>query len=189
MNAYEVTWKRVVDIVLSACALLLLSPIMAVVALAVILDDGAPALFRQRRVGRNGTEFTIVKFRSMPINTGDIPRANANARVTRVGRVIRRLNLDELPQLFCILNGDMSIVGPRPALPVQTELLRLRIENGAARCRPGLTGLAQVNSYDGMPESEKAAWDGTYAENISVLTDLSITVRTFAYLLKPPPVY
>ncbi len=191
MNVYESAGKRTLDIVLSACALVALAPLMSVIALAVVLDDGIPILFRQRRVGRNGQPITILKFRSMAVGTGDIPSASVGTtvRITRVGRVIRRLSLDELPQLFCVLRGDMSIVGPRPALPSQVELLRLRTENGAMACRPGLTGLAQVNSYDGMPNTEKANWDKAYAESISLFTDLSIILRTFSYVMKPPPTY
>jgi len=191
VNVYESVGKRTLDIALSACALVVLAPFMAVIGLAVVLDDGIPILFRQRRVGRNGQPITILKFRSMSVGTGDIPSASVGTtvRITRVGRVIRRLSLDELPQLFCVLWGDMSIVGPRPALPSQVELLRLRTENGAMACRPGLTGLAQVNSYDGMPDTEKANWDKAYSESISLFTDLSIILRTFSYVMKPPPTY
>jgi O-antigen biosynthesis protein WbqP len=126
----------------------------------------------------------------MAVGTGDIPSARAGVlRITRVGRVIRRTNIDELPQLVNILRGDMSLVGPRPALPSQAELLALRGANGAAACRPGLTGLAQIRSYDGMPEPEKARWDGQYAATISLRRDLAIVLGTFRYLARRPPVY
>lgn len=190
MSLYRAVGKRLFDIVLATVSLLGLSPIVLLTAVAIKIDDGGPVFFRQQRVGRRGRPFTIVKFRSMAINTGDLPSAVAlGARITRVGRIIRRLNIDELPQLINVLRGDMSIVGPRPALPVQLDLLRFRTENGASDCRPGLTGLAQVNSYDGMPDVEKARWDGQYAASVSAITDLSIIFRTFAYLTKPPPVY
>lgn len=182
--------KRLLDLFLSGIALLMLSPAMLLVALAILIDDGRPILFRQKRVGRDGQLFTILKFRSMPVNTGDIPSAQArSARVTRVGAFIRRTNIDELPQLFNIFRGDMSIVGPRPALPSQVELCELRERFGVFRCKPGLTGLAQVNSYDGMPETEKAAWDAQYCVQVTFLNDVRIILRTFLYLLKPPPVY
>lgn len=182
--------KRVLDIALSGIALVILSPLMLLVALAIRLEDGGPALFRQERVGRERKQFTILKFRSMPVNTGDVPSAQARAfRITRIGAFIRRTNIDELPQLINILRGDMSIVGPRPALPQQEELCAMREKNGALRCRPGLTGLAQINSYDGMLDSQKAAWDAQYAANITFLGDIKIILQTFGYLLRPPPVY
>ena len=147
-------------------------------------------LFRQERVGANETRFTALKFRSMPTGTADLPSDRAeDLRVTAVGRLIRRTNLDELPQLWNILRGDMSFVGPRPALPTQEELVRLRDANGASRCYPGLTGLAQIKSYDGMPVSEKAEWDGTYAQRVTAGRDLGIVIRTFGYLVRQPPVY
>jgi len=187
---YRHFFKRVIDVVFSAIALLVLSPLMLLVGVLIRMEDGGPALFRQVRVGQYGKPFTLLKFRSMPVNTGDIPSVQAReVRITRVGRVIRRLNIDELPQLVNILKGEMSLVGPRPALPVQKELINMRRHNGALACKPGLTGLAQVNAYDGMPEEEKAAWDGKYAANVSLANDLMIILRTFLYLTKRPPVY
>jgi O-antigen biosynthesis protein WbqP len=113
----------------------------------------------------------------------------SEAGVTRVGRTLRRTNLDELPQLINILRGEMSIVGPRAALPSQVGLLRLREEGGAMLLRPGLTGLAQVNAYDGMDEPCKAAFDIDYARRASLRLDLLVIARTFGYLRKPPPKY
>jgi O-antigen biosynthesis protein WbqP len=182
--------KRLLDVAVAGSSLVIFSPLMLLTAIAIRLDDGAPVFFRQKRVGRGGRLFEICKFRSLPANTGDIPSARAGAlRPTRVGRVIRRTNIDELPQLFNILKGDMSVVGPRPALPAQVELVRMRDRNGAAGCKPGLTGLAQVNSYDGMPEEEKARFDGEYAARVAAAADLKIMLKTFAYLAKRPPVY
>src|ERR1043166_9064746 len=124
---YRIFFKRVFDIALSAAALIALSPVMLLTALAIKLEDRGPALFSQQRSGRGGRPFRVLKFRSMPVNTGDLPSTQArNVRVTRVGRIIRRTNLDELPQLINILRGDMSIVGPRPALASQTALLDMR---------------------------------------------------------------
>jgi O-antigen biosynthesis protein WbqP len=187
---YERAFKRLVDLAVAIPALLLLSPVLLLTALAIYLEDGAPALFRQKRVGRQGTEFTIMKFRSMPVATPSVPSAAAAAlRVTRVGAFIRRTNIDELPQLLNVLRGDMSIVGPRPGLAVQTELMAMRRERGVDRLRPGLTGLAQVNSFDGMTDRQKVDWEARYAERVTFATDAAIMLRTFAYLMRPPPVY
>jgi len=190
MTWYAAGGKRVVDIALAGMALLVLGPLILLIAVAIRIEDGGPALFRQRRTGRDGQEFTLLKFRSMPVGTADVPSASATALpITRVGRVIRRTNLDELPQLVNILAGDMSVVGPRPALPTQADLIAWRAQSGAWRCRPGLTGLAQVCSYDGMPVSEKAALDGAYAQRLGLLRDLGIIARTVLYVFRRPPVY
>jgi len=182
--------KRLLDIFLSGFALLLLCPVMLLVALAILIEDGKPVLFRQQRVGHRGAPFTVLKFRSMPVNTGDVPSAQAKSiRITRVGAIIRRTNIDELPQFLNIFRGDMSIVGPRPALASQKELCELRERQGVLRCKPGLTGLAQINSYDGMPDKEKATWDAQYCAHVTFFNDVRIILRTFLYLLKPPPVY
>lgn len=182
--------KRICDVALAIAAMIVLAPVMAIAAVAILLDDGSPAIFKQRRVGLDGREFTVFKFRSMAIDTGDVAKARAQAaRVTRVGRIIRRLNVDELPQLWNIVRGDMSIVGPRPPLSSQTVLIDLRQRNGAFSCRPGLTGLAQVKAYDGMTEETKAMYDGQYAAHISVGLDLGIIMRTIGYLFRTPPVY
>ena len=182
--------KRALDVVLAGAALLLLSPVMALIVAAVKLEGGGRVLFRQRRVGRDGEPFTLLKFRSMPENTGDVPSDRAQTlQVTRVGRIIRRTNADELPQLVNILRGDMSVVGPRPALPLQEELIAQRRANGSIACVPGLTGLAQIKAHDGMTVAAKASWDGEYARRITFARDLSIILGTFRYLTKPPPTY
>jgi O-antigen biosynthesis protein WbqP len=187
---YANLFKRCADVLCSAIALTLLGPLMLLIAVAIRFDDPGPALFRQSRVGRNGKPFTIFKFRSMPVATPNVPSAaGANLSVTRVGQFIRRTNIDELPQLFNILAGDMSLIGPRPALPGQTVLLELRRQHDVLSVRPGLTGLAQVNSYDGMPETEKVEWERRYVERITLLGDLRIVAQTVVYLFRPPPVY
>lgn len=182
--------KRALDLIAAAGALLVLSPLLLLVALLIRVFDPGPAIFRQQRVGKDGTPFTLYKFRSMPVNTGDIPSAGISAvRLAWTGKVIRRTNLDELPQLVNILKGDMSIVGPRPPLQSQSDLIDFRRANGALACRPGLTGWAQVNSFDGMSNAEKARLDGEYAARLSLAFDLRVILRTFAYLAKPPPKY
>jgi lipopolysaccharide/colanic/teichoic acid biosynthesis glycosyltransferase len=187
---YQRYFKRPFDIAASSAALLLLFPILALTALAIRLEDGGRVIFRQRRVGRGGRIFTLLKFRSMPENVGDVPSAVAGRlEITRVGRFIRRTNLDELPQLVNILRGDMSVVGPRPALPSQQRLVDLRTATGAVACAPGLTGLAQIRAYTGMSEDEKAACDAEYASDITLWRDALIIARTVSYLFRPPPVY
>lgn len=187
---YRRVFKRTFDVLLSASALLVLSPLLLLIAVCIKLEDGGSVLFRQTRVGKDGREFLFLKFRSMPVGSANVPKTQAGSiRITRIGRLIRRSNIDELPQLINILRGDMSIVGPRPAIPAQQDIHRMRAANGALACTPGLTGLAQVNAYDGMPESEKCRFDGEYAASISFLGDLVIVLRTFVYLTRPPPVY
>lgn len=179
-----------IDVLLSGTVLLALSPVLAIIALIIKCEDGGRVIFRQPRLGRDMAPFMLLKLRSMPEDVGDLPSDEARTLpITRIGRVIRRTNIDELPQLVNILRGDMSVVGPRPALPSQAELIELRTGNGASGVRPGLTGLAQVNSYDGMPASRKARYDGQYAARITLWGDIKIILRTFAYLTRPPPTY
>lgn len=187
---YERYGKRALDLLLSGIAAILLSPVLVVTGLAIRIEDGPPIVYRQARIGQDAQPFTIYKFRSMPTNTQVAPSAGMRtATITRVGRLIRRLNIDELPQLFNILRGDMSLVGPRPALETQRILIQRRAEGPARRLRPGLTGLAQVKAYDGMSEEAKAAYDTEYAERVSPLGDIRIIASTVVYLFKPPPTY
>jgi O-antigen biosynthesis protein WbqP len=187
---YAIRAKRWLDVVFALCAIVCLSPVFLLVGLLIRLQDGGPAIFRQARVGRFGRPFTLFKFRSMPVSTPNLPSSQAGqVTITPFGKLIRRTNLDELPQLFNILRGEMSLIGPRPALASQTDLLRMREQAGVMRVRPGLTGLAQVNSYDGMSEPEKVEWERRYVSAISFAGDLGIVARTFVYLLRPPPVY
>ena len=182
--------KRAFDVFFAMIAIIALYPLMLLTSTLIFLEDGRPVVFRQRRVGANGVSFVLFKFRSMPVETASISSEKAgNLKITRVGGIIRRTNIDEIPQLFNILRGDMSIVGPRPALPSQDGLVEIRKTNGSSRLRPGLTGLAQINSYDGMTPSAKAEYDGRYVSQITLLGDLGIILRTFGYLLSRPPVY
>lgn len=187
---YRRIGKRLVDVSLAIVGLIVSSPVWFVVSLAILIEDGRPVIFRQHRVGRGGVLFEFMKFRSMPVGAPNVPSRSAReVSITRVGRIIRRTSLDEIPQLINILEGDMSFVGPRPALPAQSRLIELRTANGACDLRPGLTGLAQVSSYDDMPDDEKASYDAIYSEDIRLLKDLRIIVRTIAYLRSPPPSY
>lgn len=175
---------------LALTALIMLSPLMFLIAVLIKIFDPGPIFFKQTRIGFAGKNFVLWKFRSLPINTGDIPSDQlGSVKIKLIGRFIRRSNLDELPQLFNILIGDMSIVGPRPPISSQTELIFLRNRNGSLLCRPGLTGLAQVNSFTGMTVIQKAGLDGQYVHSITFWGDLKIIFKTFSYLLAPPPVY
>ena len=182
--------KRVGDIALAVLLMLLLAPVYLILALVIKVQDGGPPIFRQKRIGKKGVEFLFYKFRSMPVNTPNVEsRETQKLQVTTFGKFIRRTNLDELPQFYNVLKGDMSFIGPRPPISIQTELIDLRRLNGSLNLRPGLTGLAQVNSYDGMSIIEKAKFDGEYASKISLGFELLILFRTILYFTKKPPTY
>lgn len=189
-TAYSEHGKRCLDVLLALLALIVLFPLLLLTACGVWLEDRGTILFRQRRIGRHAESFELLKFRSMPENVGDLASTDGRGLpLTRIGRILRRTNIDELPQLVNILKGEMSVVGPRPAIATQVELIELRRRTGALSARPGLTGLAQVSAYDAMPVTEKAARDAEYAATVSLAVDVKIILRTFAYLLRPPPVY
>lgn len=182
--------KRFMDLTLAAAGAVVTAPLAIAVAGAIAFDSGLPILFIQDRVGKDGRVFKLLKFRSMVVGTPDVPSSNSQVlRVTRIGRLIRRLNLDELPQLMNVLRGEMSLVGPRPALPSQVDLLELRRAGGAERVRPGLTGLAQVNAYNGMSVEAKAQFDNQYAAEHTFIGDVRIFAQTVRYLSSPPPAY
>lgn len=182
--------KRLIDIIASLGILILLSPFLMIIALIIFLQDFHNPIFSHQRVGKDGELFTFYKFRSMPVNTPNVEsREKDKIKITPFGKILRRSNLDEIPQLLSILKGDMSLVGPRPPIPSQKNLIKLRTENGAIHRKPGLTGWAQVNSYDNMPDEVKAEFDGYYAENISFVLDVKIVLKTLRYLTKKPPAY
>ena len=173
-------FKRLLDIVLSLTALIVLAPLLLVLALLVKLDSPGPALFKQKRVGRNEKLFDIYKFRSMytsaPRDVATSELQNAESHITRVGRVLRKTSLDELPQLFNVLKGEMSLIGPRPLVPNEKDIHELRREKGAYRVRPGITGWAQVNGRDCLLPVDKARLDGYYADHISFGLDVKIII-------------
>jgi len=187
---YKRYGKRLFDLTV---ALFMLTPLLFITAVVAILTkftDGGPVFFVQKRVGRDGMPFKFYKYRSMPTNIGDIPSDQLAALELPVFfRFLRRSNIDEIPQIFNILFGDMSVVGPRPCLISQSELIEFRRESGAIQCTPGLTGYAQVNSFDGMSVQHKANLDGIYCRKIGFLFDISLIFETFLYLSKPPPKY
>ncbi len=169
--------KRVLDILTAFCGLILLSPLLVLIWLAVRLDSPGPGLHWSQRAGRNGALFAMPKFRTMRMATPDVATdelSDAQSWVTPVGRVLRRTSLDELTQLWPILTGEMSLVGPRPALHSQDRLIALRREAGVDALRPGLTGWAQVRGRDSIPTEEKAALDAEYLARRSFVFDLWI---------------
>lgn len=180
--------KRVFDIVLSSLAIVLLSPLWLIFAVAIKLDSPGPILFRQRRVGKGKTYFNILKYRTMRMDAPhDVPThllEHSNQYITRMGRFLRSTSLDELPQLLNVLAGQMSLIGPRPALWNQTELIAYRDQNGANDVLPGLSGWAQVNGRDALDEPVKARLDGEYAQNISLRMDLRCIFRTVGKVLR-----
>jgi len=173
--------KRALDIAGAAAGLVLLSPFLAALAVAVRLDSPGPALHWSRRVGRRNRIFAMPKFRTMRTGAPDVAThlmADPDRWVTPLGRFLRRTSLDELPQLWSVVKGDMSLVGPRPALFNQDDLVALRTEAGVDALRPGLTGWAQINGRDELPIPEKAKLDREYLERMSLGFDLQIIAAT-----------
>ena len=185
---YKKFGKRLLDIVLSACGIVILLPIYLIITLAVYLDDPGPVLFRQKRVGIHKSHFMIMKYRSMKMSTPhDVPTHmldNPEQYITRVGRVLRKTSLDELPQIFQIFTGKMSVIGPRPALWNQFDLIAERDKYGANDVRPGLTGWAQINGRDELPIDVKARFDGEYVEKLSFPFDCKCFFGTIFSVLR-----
>ena len=180
---YRDLFKRLFDIIFSVIAIVILAIPMLIIAIWIKLDSPSePILFKQTRIGKNDVPFTILKFRSMnknaPHQMATENFENPEKYITRVGRVLRKTSLDELPQLFNVLKGDMSVIGPRPLVPTERNVLAMRDEYGASRILPGITGLAQVHGRDELTDENKASYDGKYALNISLLLDISIFLKT-----------
>ena len=179
--------KRVFDLALALCAAMILALPIALVALAVRLTSQGPALYWSNRVGRNNEIFRMPKFRSMRVGTPAVAThllADPKAHLTPIGSFLRKSSLDELPQLWSILTGDMSFVGPRPALFNQDDLIALRTECGVNQLVPGLTGWAQVNGRDELPIPQKVALDAEYLKNRSLWLDIKILWLTFIKVLR-----
>ena len=185
---YNKVVKRLIDLVLSGIGILVLSPVYLILALAIVIDDPGPVFFRQKRVGLHKSHFMIMKFRTMKMETPrDVPThllENPEQYITRMGKFLRKTSLDELPQLFQIFTGKMSIVGPRPALWNQFDLIELRDQVGANDLRPGLTGWAQINGRDELPLDVKARFDGEYVQRISFWFDCKCFLGTVLSVLK-----
>ena len=189
---YKKFGKRLIDIILSLCGLVILSPVFFIITIAVIVDDPGPVFFAQKRIGKNQdgkiSFFKLYKFRSMKMSTPhDMPThllENPDQYITRVGKFLRKSSLDELPQIWNILKGDMSIIGPRPALWNQDDLYREREKYGANDVTPGLSGWAQVNGRDELEIDVKAKFDGDYAKNVSFKMDVTCFFMTIANVLR-----
>ena len=177
--------KRSFDILVSAMALLVLAAPMLFLMALVRLTSQGPALYWSERVGRNGNIFSMPKLRTMEVHAPVLPThemQNADNYITKFGKVLRRSSVDELPQLYSVLIGNMSIVGPRPMIPQYVELIRRRQEAGVDQLRPGITGWAQVNGRDTISTEEKFMLDVDYLKRQSVTFDLYILYRTFIYV-------
>ncbi len=185
---YKKVFKRMIDIVLSAMAIIVLAIPMAIIAIAIKIDSPGKVIFKQERVGKNKKSFHILKFRSMRSDTPkNVPThllADPEMYITKIGKILRKTSIDELPQIFCIFVGTMSIIGPRPALFNQTDLIQKRDEYGANDITPGLTGLAQIKGRDELPIDEKARLDGEYVEKMSFWFDVKIFLGTIFSVLK-----
>jgi undecaprenyl phosphate N,N'-diacetylbacillosamine 1-phosphate transferase len=195
MTMWQAAAKRAVDMAGSSIALLLLSPLMVLIAFAIRLDLSGSVLFRQQRLARGGVAFTLFKFRTMIVDAPDIRNDDgstfnspADTRVTRVGRILRRTSLDELPQLFNVLIGEMSLVGPRPD---QVDQARFYSDAEWSRSvvKPGITGLAQISGRNALPWAQRTQIDLEYVGHQSLLMDLRILWQTIPYVLARQDIY
>lgn len=180
--------KRGLDSILACLGLIVLSPVFLILVLAIKLDSQGPVLFKQKRIGIHKKYFNIFKFRTMKIDTPkDMPThllKNPQSYITRVGKILRRTSLDELPQIINIIKGDMAIVGPRPALWNQDDLIAERDKYGANDILPGLTGWAQINGRDELPINVKAKLDGEYVEKMGFGMDIKCIIGTVFSVIK-----
>ena len=174
--------KRLIDLVLSVCGLIILSPLLIAIVIAIKLDSKGPVIFKQKRVGKNKTYFNIWKFRTMRTDAPkDMPThllSSPNAYITKIGKFLRQTSLDELPQILQIVVGKMAIIGPRPALWNQYDLIEERDKYGANDITPGLTGWAQVNGRDELEIPVKAKLDGEYVEKMGFMMDCKCFIMT-----------
>ena len=185
---FYMRFKRFYDFILALVGLILLSPIFLMIIVLIKIDSRGPILFKQRRIGRNKKHFLILKFRTMRIDTPrDTPThmlINPEKWITKLGKFLRKTSLDELPQIINILIGDMSIIGPRPALWNQFDLIEERDKYNVNKLYPGLTGYAQIHGRDQLLIHEKAKLDGYYVEHISLWLDVKIFFGTLLSIIK-----
>lgn len=179
---YSKFFKRFMDILLSIIALILLTPLFTVVAILIKIDSKGPIFFRQERYGKDKKVFTIYKFRTMYIDTPSQVATrdldNAKEHISKIGRFLRNTSIDELPQIFNVLAGHMSLIGPRPVVLTEYEQIEEREKYGANSIRPGMSGLAQINGRDFLDVKTKAMYDGMYASNMNFLLDFKIFFKT-----------
>ena len=179
--------KRIFDFTVSLLLLIILSPVFLIVSVLILFDAGSPVIFKQYRVGKDNKLFYVYKFRTMKNNTRNTSTDDleeAESCITKSGRILRKTSLDELPQLFNILIGNMSFVGPRPLIPEEKEIRKLRAEYGVFSVKPGMTGLAQVNGRDMLSIEEKALFDKEYVEKQSFWFDIKIMFKTVIVVLR-----
>lgn len=185
---YKKGLKRILDFFLSLVGIIVLSPLLIILILAIKIDSKGPVIFTQKRVGKNKELFNIYKFRTMKVNTPkEVPThllENTDFFITKVGKFLRKMSLDELPQLFNILKGDMAVIGPRPALWNQDDLIEERDKYGANNIRPGLTGWAQINGRDELTYTEKARLDGYYVDRENFFMDIKCFFGTIVSVVK-----
>ena len=184
---YKHFFKRLIDIVGALLGIVVLLIPFLIIALLIFATDPGPVLFKQKRFGKNKKIFKILKFRTMKVDTPDLPTdkfEDAEKYVTRMGKILRKTSLDEMPQLFNILVGQMSFIGPRPALWNQEALIALRDKTGANSVRPGLSGWAQINGRDEISEKKKAEYDGEYVKRLSFFFDCKCFFGTFIKVFK-----
>lgn len=178
--------KRVLDFIISLFALIILSPLFLIVSVCILISDGSPVFFRQKRVGKNNELFEIYKFRTMKRGTENVASndlSDANVKITKFGKILRATSIDELPQLLNILNGTMSLIGPRPLIPEETKIRELRQKYNVYSVRPGITGWAQVNGRDNISSEKKALLDKEYVEKQSLMFDIKIFFMTIHQVL------
>lgn len=184
---YREYGKRIEDVSIALAALVILGLPMLLVAAAICLTSKGPALFRQKRFGKDKQLFTVYKFRTMstkaPKNMPTNSFTNADSYITPLGGVLRKLSIDELPQLLNVIKGEMSIVGPRPVIKTEKKLISLRQKYRANSVKPGITGWAQVNGRDDLDDQRKAEMDGEYVQRLSFLTDVKIMIKTIGAVL------
>ncbi len=185
---FYLKFKRFYDTLGAFIGILLLSPLYLIIMILIKIDSKGPILFKQKRIGRNKKHFNILKFRTMKINTPkDTPThmlENPEQYITRMGKFLRKTSLDELPQIINILKGDMSIIGPRPALWNQFDLIEERDKYDVHKLYPGITGYAQIKGRDILPIPDKAALDGEYVKKIGMWLDIKIFIGTFISVFK-----
>lgn len=178
--------KRVLDFIISLFALIILSPLFLIVSVCILISDGSPVFFRQKRVGKNNELFEIYKFRTMKRGTENVASndlSDANVKITKFGKILRATSIDELPQFLNILNGTMSLIGPRPLIPEETKIRELRQKYNVYSVRPGITGWAQVNGRDNVTAEKKALLDKEYVEKQSLMFDIKIFFMTIHQVL------
>jgi len=185
---YKNIIKRIIDLIFAIVSLVVFSPIFVLACVAIKLDSRGPIFFQQRRLGKDKKEFKVIKFRSMVVNAPkERPTRmlrNPDEYVTKVGKVLRITSIDELPQLFNIIVGHMSVVGPRPVIPKEYELINKRVKGDVYSVRPGLTGWAQVNGRDEISIDTKVQLDSDYVENLSFLMDVKCIWRTIPLVFR-----